>query len=163
MKNADVWQYVIRGFYALTSFIMIMVLVIIIVIKLWPLQFMEKVETSIKRTELIVDDLYAVGNYNTSVVALSRFSNELYRLKPYAKTNKKLDQYLNEELGITHARLFKLYTGAGEDKIADLEFRKAFVYLGKKYRLNSKNEMLQFIEQIDIAAFGTTATTTIKQ
>jgi hypothetical protein len=135
--------------FVFITFVIFIIMLTMISVKLWPLQFMENVGVSIKRLDSITTKIYRLGNYSSSVEALKGFTDELYRLQPSIRRNRQLNTYLEIELGLTHARLCKLYFDNKETDLSDQEFKKSQKYLKGIYNINTMQDLITFVAAND--------------
>jgi hypothetical protein len=147
--NKPLGKNIEKAAFIFIAFIIFLIMLTVISIKLWPLQFMENVGVSIKRLDSVTSRIYMLGNYSTSVEALKGLTDELQKLQPTTRNNRQLNNYLEVELGLTHARLSKLYYENKETQLSEQEFKKAQKYLKGTYSINSMGDLLMFVNAND--------------
>ncbi len=131
-----------------------------IFLKYWPLQFIDNVAVNVARLESVTLKVYALGDYNSSVLALNQLVNQLKFYQNKYSRSEKIKNLVDYDLGLTYARLFNVYYKAGKKDLADQEYKKAVVLLGSKFNIKSPEELQAFVEQIDAQIFTRTSTST---
>jgi hypothetical protein len=135
--------------FGFTVFFLLVTFLIFIAVKLWPLQFMENIEVSVERMNSVALIVYSKGGPELAIDAFISTIGEMKKLRTRVYGNKQLSTYLDIQTGIAHARLFKLYTLINNNQLAEQEFVLASRMIGKKYKIKTKEQMLNFVETLD--------------
>jgi hypothetical protein len=149
MDKQEFRKKLLNFIFGTITFFIIVIFLVFLSVKLWPLQFMESVETSVNRMNSLALKVYQMGSPESAIEIFKDTVREMQKIKVKTAGSPQLNDYLDFQIGIAHARLFKLYTLIGNNQLAEQEYYMATKLIGSRYGLGNKEDLMKFIETLD--------------